>query len=110
MRKVFAGPRLRRLRQEHSLKQVELARDLGIATGYRSDMEHNQRPVRVPILLRITKLSGVAPTFFAASDTSRLIAELREPLTDLPTGEQWSTDERDELASAMPSVYRVQGH
>src|SRR5699024_12227930 len=45
--------------------------------------------------------------FSAASASSRLIAELKEALTDVPTGEQVSTDELDELASAMPSVARV---
>ncbi|MEU3017076.1 short-chain fatty acyl-CoA regulator family protein [Nocardiopsis sp. NPDC007018] len=107
MRKVFAGPRLRRLRHEHALKQSELARELGISAGYLNQMEHNQRPLSVPVLLRITEAFGVDPSFFAASDTSRLIAELREALTDVPAGGQVTADELDELASAMPSVARA---
>src|SRR5699024_12320079 len=79
----------------------------GSSAGYLNQMEHNQRPLSVPVLLRITEVFGVDPTFFAASDTSRLIAELRAALTDVPNGEQVSTDELDELASAMPSVARV---
>ncbi|GLU48748.1 short-chain fatty acyl-CoA regulator family protein [Nocardiopsis ansamitocini] len=107
MRKVFAGARLRRLRQDRSLTQADLARDLGISASYLNQIEHNQRPLSVPVLLRITEVFGVEPGFFAEADTTRLIAELREVMAEEPAGEQVTPDELDELASALPSVART---
>ncbi|MGW9636002.1 short-chain fatty acyl-CoA regulator family protein [Nocardiopsis alba] len=107
MRKVFAGARLRRLRQERSLNQVELARELGISAAYLNQMEHNRRPLSVPVLLRITETFGVDPAFFAGGDTTRTIAELREALVEVPSGEQASSDELAELAESMPGVARA---
>ncbi|MFI6578477.1 short-chain fatty acyl-CoA regulator family protein [Nocardiopsis sp. NPDC050513] len=107
MRKVYAGPRLRGLRRERSLSQVELARELGISAGYLNQMEHNQRPLSVPVLLRVTEVFGVDPGFFATGDTTRLIAELREALVDAPSGDRVGPDELDELATSLPSVARA---
>ncbi|MFL1380766.1 MULTISPECIES: short-chain fatty acyl-CoA regulator family protein [unclassified Nocardiopsis] len=107
MRKVFAGARLRRLRQERSLNQAELARELGISAPYLNQMEHNQRPLSVPVLLRITEAFGVDPAFFATEDTTRTVAELREALVDVPTGDQVTPEELAELAGSMPGVARA---
>ncbi|WP_306367234.1 short-chain fatty acyl-CoA regulator family protein [Nocardiopsis sp. CC223A] len=107
MRKVFAGARLRRLRQERSLNQAELARELGISAAYLNQMEHNHRPLSVPVLLRITEAFGVDPAFFAAEDTTRTVAELREALVDVPTGDQVTPGELAELAGSMPGVARA---
>ena len=59
MRKTFMGVRLRRLREERRLKQVELAHALGISTSYLNQIEHDVRPLTVAVLLRITEVFGV---------------------------------------------------
>src|SRR5690606_7790461 len=100
MRKVFAGARLRGWRQERSLKQGEMARELGVSPSYLNQMERNHRPLSVPVLLRLAEAFGVDPGFFSESGTARLIAELREALPEA------SAEDLDELAGSLPSVAR----
>ncbi|MGW3689685.1 helix-turn-helix transcriptional regulator, partial [Streptomyces sp. NPDC005125] len=72
MSKTYAGARLRRLREERRMSQAELARVLGISPSYLNQMEHDSRPLTVPVLLRLTEAFGVDPDFFSERDTSRL--------------------------------------
>ena len=104
MAKVYAGPRLRRLRAERGLRQAELARMLGISPGYLNQMEHDSRPLTVPVLLRLTETFGVDPEFFSGRDTSRLVADLREALADEVDGGRITPDDLGELATRLPSV------
>ena len=53
MAKVFMGVRLQRLREERRMTQAALAKSLGISPSYLNQMERNQRPLTVPILLRV---------------------------------------------------------
>lgn len=76
------GVRLRRLREERNLKQVELASALGISTSYLNQIEQNQRPLTVPVLLRINAAFGVDVQLFSEADEARLIGEVREVLSD----------------------------
>ncbi|MCV7060966.1 helix-turn-helix transcriptional regulator [Mycolicibacterium vaccae] len=78
MDKVFAGIRLRRLREERGLSQVELARILAISSSYLNQIEHDARPMTVTVLVRLTEVFGIDPAFFAPRDTARQLAELRE--------------------------------
>ena len=55
MSKTYAGARLRRLREERRMSQAELARVLGISPSYLNQMEHDSRPLTVPVLLRLTE-------------------------------------------------------
>ena len=59
MAKTFAGARLRRLREDRGISQAELARQLGISPSYLNQIEHDSRPLTVPVLLRITEVFGV---------------------------------------------------
>lgn len=81
MSKTYAGARLRRLREERRLSQAALARVLGISPSYLNQMEHDSRPLTVPVLLRLTETLGVDAAFFSERDTARLLADLREALT-----------------------------
>ncbi|MEU3353006.1 short-chain fatty acyl-CoA regulator family protein [Streptomyces sp. NPDC037389] len=107
MGRTYAGARLRRLREERGLSQAELARRLAVSPSYLNQMEHDARPLTVPVLLRLTEAFGVDPGFFAERDTNRLMADLREALADGPEGGRVSPAELSELAHRLPTVARI---
>jgi predicted transcriptional regulator/transcriptional regulator with XRE-family HTH domain len=54
-RKLFLGPRLRRLRRDMGLTQTRMAEDLGVSPSYLNHLERNQRPVTAQVLLRLAE-------------------------------------------------------
>src|SRR5260370_15642922 len=54
-RKLFLGPRLRRLRRELGLTQTRMAEDLQVSPSYLNHLERNQRPVTAQVLLRLAE-------------------------------------------------------
>ncbi|MFP5445580.1 MAG: helix-turn-helix domain-containing protein, partial [Betaproteobacteria bacterium] len=114
MKKTFMGVRLRRLREERGMTQVALARALDLSASYLNQLEQNQRPLTVPVLLKINAVFGVDVQRFSDDDEARLITGLREVLADLPAGVGWegagdavSLAEIRELAAGMPAVART---
>ncbi|GHE64591.1 ImmA/IrrE family metallo-endopeptidase [Streptomyces vinaceus] len=107
MSKTYAGARLRRLREERRMSQANLARVLAISPSYLNQMEHDSRPLTVPVLLRLTEAFGVDPGFFSERDTSRLVADLREALAGEVAEARVSASDLAELASRMPAVAQV---
>lgn len=105
MRKAFMGVRLKRLREERKLKQVELAHALGISSSYLNQLEQNQRPLTVPVLLKINAVFGVDVQLFSEDEEARLITELRDVLSD--DSETIAMAEIRELAMNMPAVGRT---
>jgi predicted transcriptional regulator/DNA-binding XRE family transcriptional regulator len=97
--KIFAGARLRRLREERGLSQSDLARHLSISPSYLNQIEHDVRPLTAPVLIRLTELFGVESTVFAPHDTPQLVSGLREALAG--TG---GVADLTELASRLPEV------
>lgn len=113
MRKTFIGVRLRRLREEHGITQAALARTLEISPSYLNQIEQNQRPLTVSVLLKISSVFGVDIQRFSDNDEAHLVAELREVAPRLadfqPAGDgsSISLTEIKELASNMPAVARA---
>ncbi|MET8859537.1 short-chain fatty acyl-CoA regulator family protein [Streptomyces sp. NPDC004579] len=107
MSKTYAGARLRRLREERRMSQAELARVLAISPSYLNQMEHDSRPLTVPVLLRLTETFGVDPSFFSERDTTRLVADLRESLAGEIAGARVSPSDLADLAARMPEVAQV---
>lgn len=108
MVKTFAGARLRRLREEHGISQIELARQLGISPSYLNQIEHDSRPLTVAVLIRITEVFGVDTAYFAPHDAPRLAAQLREALparAPLPDLAELAT-RLPEVAEAVIDLYR----
>ncbi|MFF0383297.1 short-chain fatty acyl-CoA regulator family protein [Streptomyces sp. NPDC004286] len=104
MGKTYAGARLRRLREERRMSQAELARVLAISPSYLNQMEHDSRPLTVPVLLRLTEAFGVDPGFFSERDTTRLVADLREALAGELAEGRVSAAELAELAGRTPAL------
>lgn len=107
MKKTFIGVRLKRLREEQGLTQQALAAALGLSASYLNQLEKNQRPLTVPVLLRLNEVFGIDLRSFSEGDESRLLADLKEVFSDPAMPESVSLAELKEIVSAMPAVGRV---
>jgi predicted transcriptional regulator/DNA-binding XRE family transcriptional regulator len=105
--KVFMGVRLQRLREERKVTQAALAKTLGISPSYLNQIERNQRPLTVPILLRIGEVMGVDPQVFSEHGSAGLVADLQDVFGDLPEGEATSLAELKMLVANMPGLARA---
>ncbi|WP_298087306.1 acetate metabolism transcriptional regulator RamB [uncultured Corynebacterium sp.] len=114
MSKTYVGSRLRQLRRERDMSQAALAQALGLSASYVNQIEHDVRPLTVPVLLKITETFGVDATFFSRDDDSRLLAEVQDVVLDKevcpePVDLQEISDmvrNHPELARAMVDVHR----
>ncbi len=107
MKKTFMGVRLKRLREQHGMTQIALARSLELSPSYLNQLEQNQRPLTVPVLLKLNAVFGVDVQLFSEDDEARLIAGLRELFSDTADSEAVSLAEIRELAANMPAVART---
>lgn len=107
MKKAFAGVRLKRLRQERGLTQQAFASAAGISLSYLNQLENNQRPLTVPVLLKLNAAFGIDLRLLSDDDEARLISDLREAVSDPALGETIDATELRELASNMPAVGRA---
>nr|WP_208827342.1 helix-turn-helix transcriptional regulator [Bradyrhizobium neotropicale] len=102
--KIFAGDRLRRLREQRGTTQAELAEALGISAGYLSQMEGDQRPITRKLLVRLSRLLGIETNYFAADDDLRLASELRESASDPLFGSAVSVNEANAAVRVAPDI------
>ncbi len=101
------GVRLQRLREERKMTQAALAKTLAISPSYLNQIERNQRPLTVPILLRIGAVLGVDPQIFSEHDSAGLVADVRDVLSELPDAEPTSLAELKMLVENMPGMARA---
>src|SRR3954447_22894905 len=81
-KKLFVGPRFRRIRQQLGLSQTQIADGLGISPSYVNLIERNQRPVSAQILLRMAEAYDLDLRDLAGGDDDRAFAELNEIFSD----------------------------
>ena len=104
-KKAMLGPKVRRLRRDRGLTQAQMADQLGISPSYLNLIEHNQRPVTVPLLLKLGQNFGVDLQAFAEDEESRLVAGLREVFADqLFDGSDIKNQDFRELAAVAPTL------
>jgi predicted transcriptional regulator/transcriptional regulator with XRE-family HTH domain len=114
-RKLFAGPRLKRLRRERQLTQTRMAEELDVSPSYLNLMERNQRPVTAQILIRLSDVYGVDPRQFMEGGADQAIGDLEQVFADpifagakVPRPElQDAAEHAPGLVAAMQQLYRA---
>lgn len=103
--KAMLGHKVRRFRKDMGLNQKEMAQELDISASYLNLIEHNQRPVTVPLLFRLGQVFDVDLQNFAQDDSARLTAELVEIFSDsLFSGKEVGRNEIRDVVAAAPGV------
>ncbi|MCM2291353.1 short-chain fatty acyl-CoA regulator family protein [Allorhizobium sp. BGMRC 0089] len=102
-RKIFAGPRLRRIRRELDLTQTAMAEGLGISPSYLNLIERNQRPLTVQLLLKLATVYKVEPDALQGDVAG--MGPLREVFADpLLAGEIQGEQELVAFSEAAPNA------
>ncbi len=104
MRKTFMGVRLRTLREQRGLTQAALAQRLALSPSYVNQLENNQRPLSVAVLLRLQAELGADLQFFSEDEEARLMAQLRDALAEGAGPEPVPQAELQALAQQMPRL------
>lgn len=99
------GSKVRAHRRRRGLTQVELARRLGISASYLNLIEHNQRPLTAPLLIKLAQQFQLDFADFSADTDARLTTDLIEAFSD-PIFEDHALTAADmsEFAQANPGV------
>jgi predicted transcriptional regulator/transcriptional regulator with XRE-family HTH domain len=105
---MFMGVRLRALREQRQLTQVQMAQQLGISPSYLNQIENNDRPLTVPVLLRLQSRLGIDPQFFSEDEDARLLAQVRDVVAD--TGRDVPTAELQGMVQQMPALAQTLLH
>ena len=100
----FVGGRLRRLREERGMSQAALARELSISPSYLNQLEHDARPMTVPVLLRLTTAFGVDAAYFAPAGQARLTSDLHEAFGERVAAGRLAAGDLGELAQRLPEI------
>ncbi len=102
------GGKLRRLRQDRRLTQVQMAEMLEISPSYLNLLESNQRPVTVRVLLKLADRFQLDLNALAADDDERLAAALMEAFSDpiFDSADVKASDVRD-VATTIPAFGRA---
>lgn len=81
-KKAFIGQKLRRFRVDQGVSQSEMAEQLDISPSYLNLIEHNQRPITAPLLLRLSQNFDVDLRNLAEDEDAMLTADLTEAFGD----------------------------
>jgi XRE family transcriptional regulator, fatty acid utilization regulator len=104
--RTFSGARLRRLRQERGLTQAALAQALDLSTSYVNQLENDQRPITVAVLIALTERFDLSPQYFSSDTDARLVADLTDLLTETGAEQGVTRAQIEEFVARMPEIGR----
>ena len=103
--KIFAGPRIRRVRTHLGLTQANMAKELGISASYLNLIERNQRPLTVQLLLKLSTKYEIDLKELQGDESGQTNEALKEIFSDpLLAGEVASDSELVEAADSVPNL------
>lgn len=103
-RKIFAGPKVRRIRNALALTQTAMAEALEISPSYLNLIERNQRPLTVQLLLKLSAVYRIDLEELQG-ETAGGLGQLKEVFADpLLSGELPGDQELVEVADAAPNA------
>lgn len=82
VKKLYAGAKLRDMRQRLALTQKDFADKLGVSLPYLNQMENNNRPLSSTVVLALAQEFGFDVTELSSGDSERLVSDMREALAD----------------------------
>ncbi|GAB3129135.1 short-chain fatty acyl-CoA regulator family protein [Tsukamurella serpentis] len=107
MQRLYAGARIKRLRDERGLTQTALAKALDLSVSYVNQLENDQRPLSVPVLMRLNTTFDLDVGFFAPESDARLVADLHDALTESGKAGEIGAAELDDIVARSPAVARA---
>lgn len=106
-RKLFMGSKIRRLREQYPLSQADLAARLGLSPSYLNQIENDQRPLTVQVLLKLGGVFDIDLTHFSEEEDDRLIAEMKGCFEDpMFENEKIPLTELREIVTRSPAMAR----
>lgn len=106
VRNTLTGSRIRERRLIAGLRQVDLARQVGISASYLNLIEHNRRRIGGKLLVAIARALAVEPSMLTVGAEAALIATLREAAADAGAIAA-ETDQVEEFAGRFPGWAEV---
>ncbi|MBV7257728.1 DUF2083 domain-containing protein [Pacificimonas sp. WHA3] len=104
-RKIFAGPRMRRLRGRLGLTQTRMAEEIGVSTSYLNLIERNQRPLTAPFLLKLSETYNADLRELISEGEEQVEREVAEALASpLLSGIDVGKAELQEFVAAQPGI------
>lgn len=88
-RRIFAGHRLRALRQRLGLSQRALAAQLSVSVSYLSQIENGDRPITPLVMVALARAFPAEGEAIAAADESMLLVDAIEASTDPSVPDAW---------------------
>lgn len=107
-KQAFLGSKIRRLRKAAGYTQAKLAERLEISPSYLNLIERNERALTVPLLLKLAEVFQLDLRTFAEDDEGRLVADLKEVLSDpLFAGQAVRDTDLRDMLSTSPDIARA---
>ncbi|MCF6273086.1 MAG: short-chain fatty acyl-CoA regulator family protein [Rhodobacteraceae bacterium] len=105
--KLYAGVKLREVRQKRGLTQKTFAEKLGISLSYLNQMENNHRPISATVVLAMAQEFGFDVTELSVAEADRMVVDMREALADPLFGDPPPLEDLQLTASNAPALARA---